>query len=268
MKDNSICIENLANDEYKKHLASENKVILIQRNQKLINAFESKNIQNIKNIITDVVEETFNKPRKSNIESIAYTVKILTENYALNPEIIGQLHNIALKDSVTVLHSINVMAMALKFCYHAGGHFKNEIENYALAGLLHDIGKTQISDEILKAPRKLTKQEDLKIKEHPIIGYNILKNCKIDAKVAEATYQHHQKLDGSGYPKIKKEISETAQVLGIIDCYDALTACRPYQDIYISSIALKILMKDVDEGKLNKYIFKDFKNSLINNYID
>ncbi|MCK5025557.1 MAG: HD domain-containing protein [Nanoarchaeota archaeon] len=264
MKDNTICIGDLANDEYKKYLTSENKVTLIQQNQELINAFESKDNQSIKDIIINIVEETFSEPSSSNIEGIADTVKILVENYAINPDVMELLYNnITAKDSTTSLHSINVMAMTLRFCYYAGGQFESEVETYALAGLLHDIGKTQISDDILKAPRRLTEEETQKMQEHPVIGYNILNSCKIDAKIANAAYQHHQKLDGSGYPKIKEEISKTAQVLGIIDCYEALTACRPYKDTKILSAALKMLRKNVDEGKLNKHIFKDFEDSLI-----
>jgi len=264
MKDNSICIENLANNEYKKYLVSENKETIIQPNQKLINAFKSKDNQSIKDIIINIVEETFSEPSSSNIESIADTVKILVENYAINQDVMDILYNnITAKDSTTSLHSINVMAMTLRFCYYAGGQFESEVETYALAGLLHDIGKTQISDDILKAPRRLTKKEFQEMRKHPVIGYNILNSCRLDTEIANAAYQHHQKLDGSGYPKIKEEISKTAQVLGIIDCYEALTAYRPYKDTKILSAALKMLRKNVDEGKLNKHIFKDFANSLV-----
>ena len=238
----------------------------IQQNQELINAFESEDNQGIQDIILNIVEETFSEPSNHNIESIADTVKILVENYARNPEIMEQLYNITAKDSTTALHSINVMALVLRFCHYAGGHFETEIETYALAGLLHDIGKTQISDNILKAPRELTEEETLEMQEHPVIGYNILKNCKLDAKIANVAYQHHQKLDGSGYPEKKGEISDIAQLLGIVDCYEALTACRPYKDTKILSSALKMLRENVDEGKLNKHIFKDFKDSLIDTY--
>ena len=81
-----------------------------------------------------------------------------------------------------------------------------------------------IDQRILKAPRLLTEDEFIVMKRHTVHGFNILNQCKFSEKqIAICALEHHEKIDGSGYPNHKTKISQAAKIIGIIDCYEALT---------------------------------------------
>jgi len=126
-------------------------------------------------------------------------------------------------DYSIVLHSINVMAFALAFASF-NNYSKYEAKTLGLCALLHDVGKKKINKDILYAPKKLTNAEFAEIKGHTTEGYNILSECKFkDKEISICALEHHEKLDGSGYPNNKTMISRNAQIVGIIDCYEILT---------------------------------------------
>jgi HD-GYP domain-containing protein (c-di-GMP phosphodiesterase class II) len=130
---------------------------------------------------------------------------------------------------------------------------------------MHDVGKTEIPDSILKASRKLSSKEFTVMKRHPKIGEFIIKfKSGIDSGIAQGALEHHEKLDGSGYPRGIKDISFTGQLLGIIDCYEALTnEERPYRRAKSPLDTLKLIKQDVEAGKFDRQIFEKFCYSLI-----
>ncbi|MBF0422604.1 MAG: response regulator [Magnetococcales bacterium] len=120
-------------------------------------------------------------------------------------------------------------------------------ESMELAAPMHDTGKIGIPDAILKAPRKLTSEEWEIMKQHPRIGYEIL--SKSDARVfvmaADIAYCHHEKWDGSGYPRglVGEAIPASARIVAIADVYDALTMKRPYKLPWSSEDSLAEIKK-------------------------
>jgi HD-GYP domain-containing protein (c-di-GMP phosphodiesterase class II) len=130
---------------------------------------------------------------------------------------------------------------------------------------MHDVGKTEIPDSILKASRKLTRKEFKVMKRHPKIGDFIIKfKSGIDSGIARGALEHHEKLDGSGYPRGIRHISFAGQLLGIIDCYEALTnEERPYRRAKSPLDTLKLIKQDVEAGKFDRKIFEKFCYSLI-----
>jgi len=138
-----------------------------------------------------------------------------------------------------------------------------------ISALLHDVGKTRINTGILKAPRKLTDNEFHEIKKHTTKGYNILSTCRFGNNEIKITaLEHHEKLDGSGYPDQKSESSEFAHIVAIIDCYEALTNDeRVYRKAADPLSALKTIRTEiVEEGKFSRSIFKNFARSLLKVY--
>jgi len=117
-----------------------------------------------------------------------------------------------------------------------------------LAAPMHDTGKIGIPDSILKAARKLTSDEWEIMRSHAEIGYGILNVSKtpLFQMAAEVAHDHHEKWDGSGYPKGLKaeEISESARIVSIADVFDALTMARPYKDEWAIDEAFALLEKD------------------------
>lgn len=100
-----------------------------------------------------------------------------------------------------------------------------------LAGLLHDIGKNSIPLKILNKTGKLTEEEWKQIKKHPLTGYNVLKKIDYPWSLAEIVYQHHERIDGKGYPRgiAGTEILLESQILGVADIIEAIMLARPYR---------------------------------------
>ncbi|MDD4962980.1 MAG: PAS domain-containing protein [Gallionella sp.] len=108
---------------------------------------------------------------------------------------------------------------------------EQQVEGLRMAGVVHDIGKIHVPAEILSNPSKLTAAEFEIIKTHPLAGYDILKGIDFPWPVAEIVYQHHEKLDGSGYPRGLKgeEILLEARILTVADVVEAMASHRPYR---------------------------------------
>ncbi|MBW1722629.1 MAG: HD domain-containing protein [Deltaproteobacteria bacterium] len=233
-------------------------------NEQLRKDARSGNLVRVKETIVEIVDETLREPRSGSLEGMADTVNILVDSYSEQPDVIRQLIDMSSTDYSTVLHSINVMAFSLLFAFY-NGYSRSEAKWLGLSGLLHDVGKTRINKEILVAPRRLTSEEFEEMKRHTTIGYEILKRCRFENEaVSLCALEHHEKLDGSGYPFGKSSISETAQIIGIIDCYEALTNNdRPYRNAMEAFETLgQIIRKDVEAGKCSSRIFSLFVKSL------
>lgn len=116
-----------------------------------------------------------------------------------------------------------------------------------VGGLLHDIGKIGIRDEVLNKPGRLTDEEYAQIKEHPTIGYEGLKRVPfIWDEVLPIVQFHHEKWDGHGYPSGRSgnDIPFEAQIIGVADFFDALTTRRPYREPFSNQKALQIMIEN------------------------
>ena len=124
---------------------------------------------------------------------------------------------------------------------------QTQIKGLRLGAMIHDIGKIYIPAEILNRPGKLTAAEFEMIKSHPEVGYDIIKNIAFPWPVAEMILQHHERLDGSGYPKGLKgnAIILEAQILTVADVVEAITAHRPYR----ASLSLDVAIDDIKKYK-------------------
>ena len=233
-------------------------------NRTIAQSIKTGNALSVKSTLCSLVEETLAEPRSGTLQALPETVEILVNGYSKNPEIIKTFASISFKDYSTVMHSVNVMALTLGFCFHSKLSL-HETKRLGLSALLHDVGKTEIPDDILKAPRKLTDEEFETMKRHPKIGEYIIKiKSEIGGGIARGALEHHEKLDGSGYPKGVRHISFVGQLLGIIDCYEALTnEERPYRRAKSPLDTLKLIKTDVEAGKFDRKIFKKFCYSLI-----
>jgi HD-GYP domain-containing protein (c-di-GMP phosphodiesterase class II) len=251
------------------YIQEEHRLVAIQELQKgfskeIAQSINTGNPVNVKTSLCDLVEETLDEPRSGTLKALPETVDSLITGYSEHPEILKSIASISFKDYTTVIHSVNVMALTLGFCFHS--NFKmHKTRRLGLSALLHDVGKTEIPVTILKAPRKLTDHEFNIMKTHPTIGNVIIREKnRIGGDVAMGALEHHEKLDGSGYPKGTRNISYVGQLLGIIDCYEALTnEDRPYRRARQPLETLKFLKEDVQAGKFNRDIFEKFCYSLI-----
>lgn len=125
-----------------------------------------------------------------------------------------------------------------------------------LAGLLHDIGKLRQPDELLHKPGKLSADEIVQIQRHSFDTYNIIKNIKGLGKIAEWAAQHHERVDGTGYPYHLGEhaFSLEARIVAVADVFQALAQQRPYRAPLMPDQIMEILNEMVDDGKLDRSV--------------
>lgn len=133
------------------------------------------------------------------------------------------------KDHYTNGHSLRVAKYAKEIARRMGKDPEEQEKIYEM-GLLHDIGKIGVSEEIINKTGRLTDEEFGHIKEHTVIGYNILHQISAMPELANGARSHHERYDGRGYPDGLKgeEIPETARIICLADCYDAMTSTRTY----------------------------------------
>lgn len=233
-------------------------------NQELKKDIKSNNPVKIKETIINIVEETFSMPISGSIEGLSTTVNILVSEYTKESNLIKKLLFVPHDKYSPVLHSVNVMALAVGFSFHEQFSLA-ERKILGLSALVHDVGKTKINTNILNAPNRLDDEEFKELQTHATIGYQIIGKCKFanpDIKIT--ALQHHERIDGSGYPNELRRISRIAQIVGIIDCYEALTNDeRPYRSAMDSLKALTVLKDDTEAGKFSKKIFEKFAYSLM-----
>ncbi len=159
--------------------------------------------------------------------------------------IFDMLHNMPVHDDSIYEHSLNVALISATI----GKWLKlpeADINGLLLAGLLHDLGKTEIPAELLNKRGRLTDEEFAIIKSHPKKGYELIRNIPLDVKIKEACLLHHERCDGSGYPfgVSGNKISLYAKILAIADVYDAMTSPRSYRQALCPFKAIEIFEQD------------------------
>lgn len=144
---------------------------------------------------------------------------------------------------------------------------KSDLKNLIIAGLYHDTGKLKVDLSIITKKGKLTKEEYTEIKCHPLEGYKTMKDAGIkNYKITDAIIQHHERMDGKGYPLGLKsyQISKYSKILMIADVFEALTSDRTYRKAYSIQDALYIMMT---QEKLDCEIMGVFIRKVINQNI-
>ncbi|TVY07403.1 HD-GYP domain-containing protein [Paenibacillus cremeus] len=170
-------------------------------------------------------------------------MSMILDDLTCHKDAMIMLSNISVMDNYLFQHSLNVCIYAtmLGMSY---GYSRDELMTLGLGGLLHDVGKTQIPLELLRKKEPLTNEEYERIKKHTTFGYQFLKDePNIPLISAHCAFQHHERMDGSGYPRGLKgdEIHEYARWVGLVDSYDAMTTHRVYRNAMLPHQAMEIL---------------------------
>lgn len=188
-------------------------------------------------IATDITE------RKKNEQLLKQTLEKLRK--AVSTTIQVMVSAVEVRDPYTAGHQNRVADLSRGIGKEMGlSHEK--IEAIRMAGPIHDIGKLSIPAEILSKPTKLTNIEFALVKEHSRIGYEILKHVESPWPLAEIVYQHHERMDGSGYPRNLKgdAIIMEARILAVADVVESMASHRPYRPALGIDAALKEIEKN------------------------
>jgi putative two-component system response regulator len=158
---------------------------------------------------------------------------------AYDATIAGWSHAMDLRDRETEGHSQRVTELTLQLA-KAFGIQENELTHIRHGALLHDMGKLGIPDSILQKPDQLTNEEWVVMRKHPQLAYELLYPIEYLRPALDIPYSHHEKWDGTGYPRGLKgeEIPLSARIFAIVDVWDAITSDRPYRPAYTIDQAL------------------------------
>lgn len=150
------------------------------------------------------------------------------------------------RDPYTAGHQVRVAHLACAIAEEMGID-KGKVDGIRLAGSIHDIGKLSVPAEILTKPTKLSNLEFSLIKEHPQSGYEMLKHVESPWPLAEIIYQHHERMDGSGYPRNLKgdEILIESRILAVADVVEAMGSHRPYR----ASKGIEAALEEISKNK-------------------
>ncbi|SDC71835.1 MULTISPECIES: HD-GYP domain-containing protein [unclassified Candidatus Frackibacter] len=200
-----------------------------------------------------------------NSRKIKKAVNEMVDELTSKRHVIVHLNDIRAYDDYTFGHSVNVTALSILTGISLG-YNKLELRDLGVGSLLHDVGKTFVDDSILLKPGRLTDEEFKEVQKHSKKGYDIVKDAEgISMPSAHIAYQHHEKYNGTGYPRGLKgdEIIEFAQIVTVADVYDAITTDRVYRNAMPAHEALHVL-EDMMQAELNPDIAQTlFKNIAI-----
>jgi putative nucleotidyltransferase with HDIG domain len=190
-------------------------------------------------------------------------VEEISDSVSRNTSALISLARLKTADDYTYMHSVAVCAMMIALARQLGLD-EEQTRHAGMAGLLHDLGKAVMPMDVLNKPGKLTDAEFTIIKSHPVEGHKMLLAAgNVDPLVLDVCLHHHEKTDGSGYPKGLKgdEISLFAKMGAVCDVYDAITSNRPYKAGWDPAESLR-KMAEWAEGHFDHKVFQAFVKSL------
>jgi len=157
---------------------------------------------------------------------------------------------VEMRDPYTAGHQHRVTKLAIAIAKEMG-FSKDKTEGIRMAGMIHDVGKIRVPAEILSWPGQLSEIDFSLIKTHPQVGYDILKRIELPHQATKIMLQHHERMDGSGYPKgLKgKDILIEARVLAVADVVEAMASHRPYR----AALGLEKALEEITKNRGTLY---------------
>lgn len=207
--------------------------------------------------VSHTLEESIKDINRRNLldmASLKRSVSLLVEDILSNRHLLIQLEDIRSYDDYLYFHSINVAIFSIMTGLTMG-YSEGKLMDLGLGALLHDIGMIMLDPRIGKKKSPLSQAEIGVIRNHCEIGFNILKTYReVSVTTAHIAYQHHERVDGSGYPRQLdgRQILEYARIVAVADTFAALISDRPYRNGYTSTEAVTIM------GKLSNAYFDPF----------
>ena len=244
--------------------ASVVKTLMSVLNIKLAKAISSKGIKAIKQSLCQIIKEALEGALETSLLTIPETIEILFFQAKKTPEFLEVLTSMNSNSTKIIEHSVNVLTLTAQYCFFKK-YSDDDIKKFCLCALLHDVGTSFIDKKIIETDEKLTEEEFEILKTHTTKGYKKIKSQSVfDKSIAMTVLEHHELLDGSGYPNGSKNISFEAQVVGLIDSYEPLKyRNKSFRKALSSHDALQIIKKDVLQEKYNKQVFIDLCSCLI-----
>jgi PAS domain S-box-containing protein/putative nucleotidyltransferase with HDIG domain len=182
--------------------------------------------------------------RKLAEEKLLQTLENLEKSFSTTIKVM--VGAVEMKDPYTAGHQLRVADLARAIATEMGMP-QEKIDGIHMAGSIHDIGKLSVPSEILSKPTKLTNSEFTLIKDHAQSGYEMLKNVESPWPLAQIVYQHHERMNGTGYPRKLKgdEILMEARVMAVADVVEAMASHRPYRP----ALGIEAALDEIEKNK-------------------
>jgi len=223
---------------------------------KLSESVKARVAEGIQYLYNDTGSENFTDTTRSITDDL---MKAISDNDAIAVDI----STLKVSDEYTFKHSVDVATMAMIVAKKYGLNDK-EVYEIGISGLLHDVGKSKIPNEVLNKAGKLTDNEFAIMKQHSLYGYGILKEKDdLSNPIKLGVLQHHEKMNGKGYPMgvSANKINLFARIISVGDIYDALVTERPYKKPFSPRDAIEMIMSMTEELDIN--VMKSFLESVI-----
>ena len=194
----------------------------------------------------DEVLESISNGESFDMDSSRKAIQGCVNSILNNANALLWLTQVKKQDRYTAEHSLRVGILAIAFGRFLGLN-DYDLEVLGLCGMLHDVGKVKIPDDILNKPGRLTRIEFDIMKEHAALGKDILlKHEGVEKLIIDTAHYHHERCDGKGYPEQVNAayLHKYVRMISIVDVYDAITSARPYKDGSPAFDALKILFSE------------------------
>lgn len=206
--------------------------------------------ESVKKRVTEGVRYLYSNTASTDLtDTAAKVTENLLDSIIANDAVALNIDALKVSDEYTFKHSVDVATISMLIAKKSNLP-ETDIQKIGMAGLLHDLGKSQIPNEVLNKAGKLTEEEFAIMKNHSVYGYRILKERDdIPKEVLMGVLQHHEKINGKGYPMGVggEQITTYAKILSIADIYDALVTERPYKKAFSQQDAVEMIMAMTDE---------------------
>lgn len=220
--------------------------------------------ETVKARVNEGIQYLFKNTNADNFSGAAIQVSNdLADAIMTNSAVAIDINTLKVSDEYTFKHSVDV-AMISMIIGKKHGLNREQIRQIGIAGLMHDMGKSKIDPAILNKPGKLTEEEFALMKRHPYDGYQILKDRGgFSNAVLAGVLQHHEKINGSGYPMslTQDKIHIFGRLIAVADIFDALITKRPYKDAFPMREAVEMIMSMT--GELDISCINSFLGSVI-----
>lgn len=222
------------------------------------------NVKLMEKLISGFVSE---EPNQETLNAVVNNAIQMLDDKQSDSNVFDMLHNMREYDDQIYAHSLNVALICNVLAKWLGMSEKDQKLAFT-CGILHDIGKLKVPEEIIHKQGTLTKEEFEQIKMHPIEGYKHILNLDLDEHIKKTVLMHHERYDGSGYPLGTKgdNIDKFARICAIADVYEATTSSRKYRG---ASSPFQVAETFEKEGfqKYDTHMIMTFLEKIVNNYM-
>jgi HD-GYP domain-containing protein (c-di-GMP phosphodiesterase class II) len=223
---------------------------------RLTESVKARVAEGVQYLYNDTSSENFTSTTKNITDDL---MRAIDENDAVAVDISA----LKVSDEYTFKHSVDVATMSM-IVGRKHGLNDNEVYELGISGLLHDVGKSKIPNEILNKATRLTDEEYAMMKQHSLFGYGILKEKgDLSNSIKLGVLQHHEKMNSTGYPMgvSSDKINLFARIISVADIYDALVTQRPYKKPFSPRDAVEMIMSMTEELDIN--VMRSFLESII-----